>query len=77
MKFEVGDMVFLSPESEFATGEDLNPVGIQGTVVPTDAAVLPLRVRWNNGTTNAYNEKDLLPVTKLAKAIYGDENERI
>ncbi len=71
---KVGNLVRLSPESEFAIeDDDWNPVGVVGTISEyreDTCTDLTLIVVWDNGVdsygsahTNSYNEKDLILVS--------------
>lgn len=61
-KFEVGDLVYLREDSEFAERNDSNPTGVIGEVVSCTGIYfeLPLNVEWANGTNNNYGHKDLI-----------------
>jgi len=61
---DVGSRVAIDPDSHFYGGDTSNPADISGTI--TDYREedwgddLPFDVTWDNGTTNCYNDKDLV-----------------
>lgn len=56
---KVGAKVSLSPQHQWRIG-DANPVGVRGIVdrFGGDPAHEMLRVEWDNGRSNAYNNSD-------------------
>lgn len=69
MQFKLKDKVTLNPKSEYAnfTGDLSNPLNMIGEIIEVDNKIgkmydLPIMVKWKNGKTNGYNQKDLLIV---------------
>lgn len=72
MQFKLKDKVTLNPESEFADNPSnlSNPLNMVGEITELDNKIgltvdLPILVKWENGKTNSYNEKDLLILNKI------------
>ncbi len=68
-KFKVGQKVYLREDSQFATGVTYgaNPNNVIGVIISIDEDFLDdgdlgIRVHWNNGEENNYDERDLKPV---------------
>jgi hypothetical protein len=62
-KIRKGSRVKLNPESQFYSKNILmneNPTDCEGTVYDVDSIFLPIRVKWDNGTKNDYDESDLI-----------------
>jgi len=60
-KFDTGKDVWMSPDSRFCGTSDTNPPAFtHGTVARLTGRKLPIRVRWDNGLENSYQESDLL-----------------
>ncbi len=69
--FQVGEIVTLSLRGRrhiidmilAEKGRGSNPIGISGTVTTTkgygEHDPLPIRVKWDNGTSNSYDKRDL------------------
>jgi hypothetical protein len=56
---EIGDYVMLSPETQWDTNHERNPLDCEGLVMDngiTDGAWI--EVQWNNGTWNRYKVTD-------------------
>lgn len=71
-KFKKGDIVTLSQDSQYylksATLSSSNPINIKGEVTNVSGEhTLPVYVKWENNTTNAYNHKDLIPFKMTIK----------
>lgn len=62
-KLMVGDRVRISKSSRYYTNKDNNPVNFTGTIksVRSDSLFphLNVKVAWDNGERNSYNESDL------------------
>lgn len=62
-KFKVGDRVRISKSSRYYTNKASNPVNFTGTIksVRSDSLFpyLNVKVDWDNGERNSYNESDL------------------
>lgn len=71
-KFMVSDLVVLNPKSKFVglgCGNS-NPIHTRGVVIrATDPEYLhSITVTWENGTTNSYNEEDLIQIKESQNA---------
>jgi hypothetical protein len=65
MKFQVGDKVFLSSDSEWNDVYGSNPIHIEGVVDFIDESEnLSVHVKWSNGASNAYRHNDLFSIIK-------------
>jgi len=78
-KFKVGDKVMISEDSQWHSWTEWNnPANTEGTITEIRDEDLGIIVKWSNGETNSYNERDLLLVTGKAKSksyIDGVENK--
>jgi hypothetical protein len=76
--FKVGDKVMLKKSHRYSHGES-NPTDKIGEVeeVYDIAGHLPILVRWDKYTTNAYNPSDLYYPHKLSRLLAGVEDAEI
>jgi len=78
-KFKVGDKVIISDDSQWHSWTEWNnPANTEGEITEIRDEDLGIIVKWSNGETNSYNERDLLLVTGKAKSksyIDGVENK--
>jgi hypothetical protein len=78
-KFKIGDKVMISDDSQWHSWTEWNnPANTEGEITEIRNEDLGIIVKWSNGETNSYNERDLLLVTGKAKSksyIDGVENK--
>jgi hypothetical protein len=68
-KFKVGDKVMISDDSQWHSWTEFsNPANTEGIVTEIKDEDLGIIVKWSNGETNSYNDRDLLLVTGKAKS---------
>ena len=61
---KVGYIVKLNPSSRWNNNKDVNPLDTEGVVTNYSTLKLSIEVVWNNGTSNNYDEVDLIVVSK-------------
>jgi hypothetical protein len=70
-KYNVGDLVELSPDSRWAGDGKFNPVRTPGEIISYND-IEGYLVFWHGlGSNAAYRDRDLMPATKLAKLLTG------
>jgi hypothetical protein len=70
-KYKTGDIVELSPDSQWAGEGEHNPLHTPGTVL-NFSETLGYQVNWYGiGTNDQYYDYDLMPATKLGKLLLG------
>lgn len=60
MKFKVGDNVKICPSSRYYGDGYSNPKNVLGVITACAVGDLSIVVKWENESTNGYNEDDLL-----------------
>ena len=69
LKFKIGDKVMISDDSQWHSWTEWNnPANTEGIITEIKDEDLGIIVKWSNGETNSYNERDLLLVTGKAKS---------
>ena len=58
---ELNLRVMIAKDSKYYDcGTKGNPINTYGTIIQIDSDLLPIVVRWDDGTQNTYNYKDLV-----------------
>jgi hypothetical protein len=68
---EVGNIVKISEKSEYYGLSEYNPGGIEGKITKiTKCGDHDIKVEWNNGHLNSYNESDLELVNQSTNNLF-------
>ena len=59
-----GYIVKLNPSSRWNNKLDVNPLDTEGVITKFSTMKLSIEVKWSNGTSNNYDEVDLIVVSK-------------
>lgn len=60
MRFNMGDIIRIGKDSKFyVTGQPDNPRDMNGKILSIKHNDESIKVRWDNGTVNWYNQCDL------------------
>lgn len=83
-KFQEGVKVQIKKSSTYhKAGDSSNPIGIKGKVTRNDGTSdHNVYVKWDNGSTNVYNERDLkiiveIDTSMIAEIFYKDEGDDV